>query len=145
MWIAVPNAVHRTRWTPLCKRGTIVDVLGVVAVIASISALAPLPELPAQGLAVEEKNGVAFVDFRGRRLAALPGLEFLGQDTDVATGLPRFRDAQGGLWRVDRPTHRFVAAPDGLPLAGGAKLDFVPHLRTWFVRREGRAVLRIRA
>jgi hypothetical protein len=121
-----------------------VDVLGVVAVIASVSALAPLPELPAQGLAVEEKNGVAFVDFRGRRLAAVPGLEFFGQDTNAATGLPRFRDAQGGRWRVDRQTHRFVAAPDGLPLAGGAKLDYVPRLSTWFVRREGRVVLRVR-
>jgi hypothetical protein len=117
----------------------------VGVLLAAATLAAPVPAaLPAQGLVVSERGGISFVDFGGRRLGHVSGLRFAWQDTNVSSGLPRFLDQAGQLWRLDHQGGRFLPAPSGTTLAGGATLAFVRRSRTWIVARAGRVVLQMR-
>jgi hypothetical protein len=140
------QAFHRKAWTPLENRGRIVDMIAPVGVLVAAATLAaPVPAaLPAQGLVVSEGGGISFVDFGGKRLGHVNGLRFAWQDTNVSSGLPRFLDQAGHLWRLDHRGRRLLRAPAGTILAAGARLAFVRRSRTWIVARAGRVILRMR-
>ena len=117
----------------------------VGVLIAAATVAAPVPAaLPAQGLVVSERGGISFVDFGSRRLGHVNGLRFASQDTNVSSGLPRFLDQSGRLWRLDRRGRRFVPAAAGMALTGGATLAFVRRSHTWKVARAGRVILQMR-
>ena len=113
------------------------------ALVAGTPVVTPrhLPALPKQGIALSESGGITFVDLAGKRIGRIAGLRF-AQDHLPGLGSPRFRDSRGRLWRLDPGRRRFVAADDGVPLAGGASLAF--ERRTWLVRRGPRVLLRMR-
>jgi hypothetical protein len=117
-------------------------VLGIFAAAAALAA--PVPALTPQGLVVSERDGITFVNFGGRRLGHVNGLRFAWEDTNISSGLPRFRDRGGHLWRLDVDARRFLPARTGTPLSGGATLAFRRPSRTWFVSRAGRVILRMR-
>jgi hypothetical protein len=84
------------------------------------------------------------VDFGGTRLGHVNGFRFASQDTNVSSGLPRFLDRAGQLWRLDRKGRRFLPARAGMVLTAGATLAFVRRSRTWIVARAGRVILQMR-
>jgi hypothetical protein len=78
-------------------------VIGAVSLLAAASAIgvptfAPqeLPLLPAQGVLVSDRSGVAFVDLRGNVLGRVAGLRFADENT-FGAGVPRFKDSRGRL------------------------------------------------
>ncbi len=132
-------------WTRLRRAGLIGEMTGALGIVAAASLLAaPLPALPPQGLVLAEAGGVTFVDLTGKRLGRVDGLRFAWEDTNVAAGLPRFRDRAGNLWQLDLQRQRLVHAQTGTPLAGGATLAFRRQSQTWIVRSAGRLILRMR-
>ncbi len=121
---------------------------GLLAAAAALTAPSVdpqhLPLLPTQGLVVSQGHTVTFVDLRGRALGRVEGFRFAPENT-FGAGLPRFTDAAGRLWRLDRPRRRFVSASSGQLLYGGATITFVSRPRSWLVRaRDGRVLLRMR-
>src|SRR5256885_5134106 len=133
------HAVHRKGWTPLWNRGEDCGMNVVVGVLAAASALAGgVPALPAQGLAISGRDGIAFVDLSGRERWRLPGLRFAN---DTAPGVPRFVDPRGRLWALDRPARRLAPAAEGEQLYGGATLSYARASHTWFVRNRVRRIL----
>jgi len=145
------QAFHRTAFTPLERRGKIVDMIAPVGVLIAAATLAApaaptldpqhLPALPMRGFAVSSGATLAFVDLQGRALGRVRGFRFASENP-FGAGMPRFTDSRGRFWRFDRKGRRFVPAPDGQVLHGGATVSFVARTRTWLVRRHGRVLLK---
>jgi hypothetical protein len=145
------QAFHRTAFTPLERRGKIVDMIDSVGVFVAAATLAApavptldpqhLPALPVRGFAVSGGATLAFVDLQGRALGRVEGFRFASENT-FGAGMPRFTDSRGRLWRLDRTGRRFAPAPDGQALHGGATVSFVAGTRTWLVRRHGRVLMK---
>jgi hypothetical protein len=138
------QAFHRTAFTPLERRGKIVDMIAPVGVLIAAATLAApaaptldpqhLPALPMRGFAVSSGATLAFVDLQGRALGRVRGFHF-ASESPFGAGMPRFTDSRGRFWRFDRKGRRFVPAPDGQVLHGGATVSFVACTGTWLVRR----------
>jgi hypothetical protein len=125
-----------------------VDVTGVLAVVSAAATLSTpsldpqrLPALPPQGLVVSTGTSLTFVNLQGHVLGRVQGFRFASENT-FGAGVSRFSDSQGRLWRLDRKARRFVPAVGGQPLHGRATLLFVARRRMWFVRRNGRVLMR---
>jgi hypothetical protein len=139
------QALHRTAFTPLERRGKIVDMIASVGVFVAAATIAGarVPALPSQGIVVSDRSGITFVDLGGTRLGHVDGLHFASEYV-LGLGLPRFKDARGRLWALDRAQRRFASAGTGLPLAAGATIAFSNRARGWLVRQHGRVVMRTR-